>query len=130
MPETIPFNERGREAQILLAVVVPFIFGAIVGIVLGTSTAVYWILSAIAAIGAILAGLEHPDARSGALRGLVIGAIYGIGLLLAHAVAGTDAKVSLGGFPPLVIVIDAVVGALLAGLGGGLAGGRANRSSQ
>jgi hypothetical protein len=77
MPETIPFNERGREAQILLAVVVPFVFGAIAG----------------------------------------------IGLLLAHAVAGTDAKVSLGGFPPLVIVIDAVVGALLAGLGGGLAGG-------
>jgi hypothetical protein len=130
MPETIPFNERGREAQILLAVVVPFVFGAIVGIVLGASAAVYWILSAIAAIGAILAGLEHPDARSGALRGLVIGAVYGIGLLLAHAVAGTDAKVSLGGFPPLVIVIDAVVGALLAGLGGGLAGGRANRSSQ
>ena len=28
MPETIPFSERGREAQILLALVVPFIFGA------------------------------------------------------------------------------------------------------
>jgi hypothetical protein len=122
MPETIPFNQRGRELQILLAVVVPFVFGAIVGVVLGWSAGVYWVLSAIAALGAVLAGLEHPDARSGALRGLVIGAVYGVGVLLAHAVAGTDAKVSLGSFPPLVIVIDAVVGAALAALGGRFGG--------
>ncbi len=118
MPETVPFNERSRETQIVLAGVIPFVFGAIVGVVLGWSAGVYWILSAIAAIGAVLAGLEHPDARSGALRGLVIGAVYGVGLLLAHAVAGTHAKVSLGSFPPFVIVIDAVVGAILAALGG------------
>jgi hypothetical protein len=121
VPETIPFSERGREAQFVLAVIVPFVFGAVVGIVLGASVVVYWILSAVAAIGAVLAGLEHPDARSGALRGLFIGAVYGIGLLVAHAMAGTDAKVSLGGFPPLAIVIDAVAGALLAALGDGLA---------
>jgi hypothetical protein len=124
MPETIPFSERGREAQIVLAVVVPFVFGAIVGVVLGWSAGVYWVLSAIAALGAVLAGLEHPDARSGALRGVVIGAIYGIGVLLAHALAGTDAKVSLGSFPPLVIVIDAVVGSALAALGGRFGGTR------
>jgi hypothetical protein len=120
MPETVPFGERSREAQVVLAVVVPFVFGAIVGVVLGASAAVYWILSAVAALGAVVAGLEHPDARSGALRGLVIGAVYGIAVLLAHAVAGTDAKVSLGSFPPLLIVIDAVAGAALAALGGRL----------
>jgi hypothetical protein len=124
MPETIPFSDRGREAQILLAVVVPFVFGAIVGVVLGASAVAYWILSAIAAIGAVLAGLEHPDARSGALRGLLIGAVYGIGLLLAHAVAGTHAKASLGSVPLLVIVIDAIAGAILAALGGWLTGRR------
>ncbi len=124
MPKTIPFSQRGREAQVVLAVIVPFVFGAIVGVALGASAALYWILSVVAAVGAVLAGLEHPTARSGALRGLLIGAVYGVGLLLAHAIAGTDAKVSLGGFPPLVILIDAVVGALLAGLGAGLAGRR------
>jgi hypothetical protein len=124
VPQTVPFNERGREAQIVLAVVVPFVFGAVVGIVLGWSAGVYWVLSAIAAIGAVLAGLEHPDARSGALRGLVIGAVYGVAVLLAHAVTGADAKVSLGSFPPLVIVIDAVAGAILAALGGWLGGNR------
>src|ERR1700761_7754100 len=118
MPETIPFSQRSRETQILLAAVIPFVFGAIVGVVLGWSAGVYWVLSLLAAIGAVLGGLEHPDARSGALRGLAMGVFYGVGLLLAHAVAGTHAKVSLGSFPPLVIVIDAVVGGALAALGG------------
>ena len=117
MPETIPFSDRSREVQVLLAIVIPFVFGAIVGVVLGVSAPVYWILSLLAAIGAVLAGLEHPDARSAALRGLLMGIVYGVALLLAHAVAGTHAKVSLGSFPPFVIVIDAVVGAILSALG-------------
>jgi hypothetical protein len=118
LPRTIPFSERSRQAQILLAILVPFIFGAIVGVVLGASATVYWILSALAAGGAVLAGLEHPDPRSAAIRGLVIGAVYGIGVLLAHAVAGTHAEVSLGSFPPIVILIDAIAGAILAAIGG------------
>jgi hypothetical protein len=126
VPETIPFSDRSREVQALLALIIPFVFGAIVGVFLGVSAPVYWILSLLAAIGAFLAGLEHPDARSAALRGLVMGIVYGVALLLAHAVAGTHAKVSLGSFPPLVIVIDAVVGAILAALGG-LFGARRSR---
>lgn len=129
MPETIPFSDRSREVQVLLAVVIPFVFGAIVGVLLGVSAPVYWILSLLAAIGAVLAGLEHPDARSAALRGLVMGIAYGVALLLAHAVAGTHAKVSLGSFPPFVIVIDAVVGAILSALGG-LLGGRRSRTHE
>jgi hypothetical protein len=125
VPETIPFSDRSREVQALLALIIPFVFGAIVGVVLGISAPVYWILSLLAAIGAVLAGLEHPDARSAALRGLVMGIVYGVALLLAHAVAGTDAKVSLGSFPPFVIVIDAVAGAILAALGGLLGARRA-----
>jgi hypothetical protein len=124
VPETIPFSDRSREVQALIAVIIPFVFGAIVGVFLGVSAPVYWILSLLAAIGAVLAGLEHPDARSAALRGLVMGIVYGVALLLAHAVAGTHAKVSLGSFPPFVIVIDAVVGAILSALGGLLGGHR------
>jgi hypothetical protein len=129
MPETIPFSDRGREAQILLALVVPFIFGAIVGVVLGASATAYWILSAIAALGAVLAGLEHPDPRSAAIRGLVIGAVYGIGVLLAHAVAGTRAEVSLGSFPPIVILIDAIAGAILAAIGGLISRAKTGRTA-
>jgi len=118
------FSERSRPAQIALAGVVPFLFGAVLGVFLGISAGVYWGLSALAAIGGVLAGLEHPDARGGARRGLVAGGLFALGLLIAHTIAGTDAKVSLGGFPPLLIVIDAIIGALLGALGGRLSAAR------
>ncbi len=118
--EPVPFRDRTDSTQVILAIVVPFIFGAVVGVFLGVSAGVYWGFSALAAIGAVLAGREHDDARGGALRGLVGGALFGLGVLLAHAVAGTDAKVSLGSFPPLLIVIDAVIGAALSAFGGWL----------
>jgi hypothetical protein len=44
------------------------VFGAVVGIALGISAGLYWALSALAAIGAGLAGLEHEDWRGGARR--------------------------------------------------------------
>jgi hypothetical protein len=51
----------------------------------------------------------------------VAGFIYGVALLLVHAVAGTHAKVSLGSFPPLLAVITAIAGMLLSALGGRIA---------
>src|SRR5206468_3120856 len=70
--------------------------------------------------GGVLAGFEHRDGWGGADRGLVGGALFGLGLLIAHAIAGTHAKVSLGGFPPFLIVIDAIAGMFLGALGGRL----------
>lgn len=121
------FRDRPRPIQIVLGGFVPFAFGAAVGIVLGISAGAYWALSVLAGLGAVLAGLEHQDGWGGADRGLVGGALFGAGLLIAHAIAGTDAKVSLGGFPPLVIVIDAIFGMLLGALGGRLARGMRER---
>jgi hypothetical protein len=124
MQMPVLFRDRPQSVQITLGGVVPFAFGAVVGVVLGISAGGYWALSALAALGAVLAGLEHEDARSGAVRGLVGGALFGLGVLLAHAVAGTDAKVSLGSFPPFLIVIDAIAGMLLSTFGGRLASTR------
>jgi hypothetical protein len=112
------FRDRPRSIQILLGGVVPLAFGAVVGIALGISAGVYWGLSVLAGLGAILAGFEHQDGWGGADRGLVGGAIFGAGILIAHAIAGTHAKVSLGSFPPLLIAIDAIAGMLLGALGG------------
>jgi hypothetical protein len=120
MVSPTPLSERPPRARFALAVVVPFVFGAVVGVLVGVSAGAYWVLSALAALGGLLAGFEHPDWRGGAKRVALGGALYGLGLLLAHAAAGTDAKVSLGSFPPLLIVIDAVIGALLGALGGRL----------
>jgi hypothetical protein len=44
-------------------------------------------------VGGLLAGFEHRDGWGGARRGLMGGAIYGTALLVAHALAGTHAKV-------------------------------------
>jgi hypothetical protein len=115
------FRDRPRPVQIVLGGAVPLAFGAVVGIVLGVSVGVYWALAALAGLGAVLAGFEHQDGWGGADRGLVGGALFGLGVLVAHAIAGTHAKVSLGSFPPLLIVIDAIFGMLLGALGGWIA---------
>jgi hypothetical protein len=116
------FHERSRQVQIITAVIVPAVFGAVAGIVLGISAAGYWAIQAVALIGAVLAGLEHPNGREGARRGLVGGALYGTFLLVAHAIAGTDETVKLPKFAPILVVFTALFGVLGSGLGGRLRG--------
>jgi len=116
------FRERPRSAQVLLGLVIPAVFGAVAGILLGVSAAAYWAISLAAAVGGVSAGFEHGDGWDGADRGLVGGALYGTGLLIAHGIAGTDAQVSLPGFAPILVVFTAIIGMLLGALGGKLRG--------
>jgi hypothetical protein len=122
------FRDRSRPAQIALGGVVPAIVGAVAGILIGSSVTAYWIVAVVAGLGSILSGFEHLDGWGGADRGLVAGLIYGIALLVAHAIAGTEAKVSLGSFPPLLAVVTAIIGMLLAALGGRIARARRERA--
>jgi len=115
------FRDRSQPAQVLLGGVLPALFGAIAGVLVGVSAGAYWGFAALAAIGSVLSGFEHQDGWGGADRGLAAGAIYGIALLVAHAIAGTHAKVSLGSFPPLLAVVTAIIGMLLAACGGRIA---------
>ena len=121
MHRVVLFRDRSRPAQVVLGGVLPAIFGAIAGVLVGTSASAYWIFGAVAALGSVLGGLEHQDGWGGADRGVVSGLIYGIALLLAHTIAGTHAKVSLGSFPPLLAVVTAIGGMLLSALGGRIA---------
>ena len=121
MYEPVLFRDRPRPAQVALGGVVPAIFGAVAGVLIGVSSGGYWAWGALAAIGSIVGGFEHQDGWGGADRGLVAGAIYGVALLLAHVIIGTHAKVSLGSFPPLLAVVTAIAGMLLSALGGRIA---------
>jgi hypothetical protein len=121
MLEPTLLRDRPRPAQIVLGGVVPAIVGAVAGILLGVSAGAYWTIAILAGVGAFLAGFEHLDGWGGADRGLVGGAIYGTALLVAHAIAGTHATVSLGKFPPLLVVVTAIFGMLLGAAGGRLA---------
>jgi hypothetical protein len=121
------FRERPRSTQIILGLVVPTALGAVAGILLGISAGAYWVIGVIAFVGGILAGFEHADGWDGADRGLVGGTLYGTGLLLAHAIAGTDAKVELPGFAPILVVFTAIIGMLLGALGGRIRGSAMQR---
>ena len=116
------FHERSRSVQIITAVIVPAVFGAITGIVLGVSAAGYWAIQAVALVGAVLAGLEHTNGREGARRGLVGGTLFGTFLLVAHAVTGTDETVKLPDFAPILVVFTALFGVLGSALGGRIRG--------
>jgi asparagine N-glycosylation enzyme membrane subunit Stt3 len=115
------FRDRPRPVQIVLGGVIPAIAGAVAGVLIGVSSGAYWGYAAFIAIASVGAGFEHLDGWGGADRGLIAGAVYGVGLLLAHLIAGTHAKVSLGSFPPFLVVITAIAGMLLSALGGYLA---------
>jgi hypothetical protein len=114
-------RNRPRPVQIVLGGVIPAAIGALQGVLVGVSPVAYWIVAAIAAVGAVIAGFEHQDGWGGADRGVVSGAIYGTALLLVHAAVGTTAKVSLGSFPPLLAVVTAIIGMLLSAAGGRIA---------
>ena len=87
------------------------------GVLLGVSTIAYVAIGVLAAVGSFVAGFEHEDAWSGADRGFIAGAVYGIALLIAHGLAGTHAKLSLGSFPPFLVVVTALVGMFLTAAG-------------
>jgi hypothetical protein len=123
------FRDRPRPVQILIGGVVPAAIGALAGILLGVSSGAYWAIGALAAIGGFAAGFEHRDGWGGADRGFIGGAIYGTALLVAHAIVGTHAKVSLGGFPPLLAVLTAIIGMFLSAAGGRIARVQRERAS-
>ncbi|MGH2914823.1 MAG: hypothetical protein ACRDMX_07535 [Solirubrobacteraceae bacterium] len=118
------FAQRSRAAQVLIAIVIPGLIGALAGVLLGISSIAYAAIGLLAAIGAFLSGFEHAGAWSAADRGFVAGAGYGVGLLIAHGLAGTHATVALGSFPPALIIVTAIVGALLAAAGASGSGER------
>jgi hypothetical protein len=104
------------------------VIGAIAGVLIGASTGAYWAVAVLAAIGGFVAGFEHQDGWGGADRGLAGGVIYGTALLVAHAIAGTHAKVSLGSFPPLLAVVTGIIGMLIGAAGGRVARFQRERS--
>jgi hypothetical protein len=106
--------------QFVAALLVPAAFGAFVGVMLGVSAAAYWGLQGLAAIGGLLAGLEHRDAGDAADRGLLGGLVFGSFLLLAHAITGAEPKADLGEMPGLLVVFAGIFGALLGALGGAI----------
>jgi hypothetical protein len=111
-------SSRPVGMQILIANVVPLSFGAVCGVLLGVSGLAYIVLSILAIAGGYAAGLEHPNRREGALRGVLGGTQFGAMILLFHELEGSSAKADLPHPAILLLILTVGFGALLGYLGG------------
>ena len=111
-------ESHSPETQLILTLVVPSAFGAITGIFLGVSEAIYLLLSILGIAGGYLAGKEHIGAREGALRGFTGGILFGTFILAAHALTGLERQAHLPEPEILLVVITTVFGIGLGALGG------------
>jgi hypothetical protein len=123
------FADRSQSAQLLIGAIAPAALGGLAGVLVGVSVAAYWSVSLVAAVGAFMSGFEHRDGWEAADRGFLVGVIFGAVLVLVHYLVGTPAKVSLGSFAPLLVIVTAIAGALLAGAGGRVARARRERAA-
>jgi hypothetical protein len=114
--------DQPRSVQVLLAVVLPALYGALTGYFLGVSESTYLVLSILGVLGGIGAGYDHVGAAAGAKRGLVAGSIFGAAILIAHEIHGAEAKAHLPDPAILLVVITTLLGVAFAALGGWLRG--------
>jgi hypothetical protein len=112
--------EQPRILQVLLAIVLPAVYGAVTGYFLGVSEVTYLVLSVLGVLGGIGAGFDHIGAAAGAKRGLVAGLIFGGSILIAHEIHGADAEAHLPEPAILLVVITTGLGVAFAALGGWL----------
>jgi hypothetical protein len=117
----VPFAARSEGQKVVIGAVVPALVGALAGFLVGASAAGYWVVALLAGVGAFFGGFEHSDGWDAADRGFFGGVIYGTTLLLVHELIHNHAKVSLGSFPPFLVVVTALAGTLLSGAGGRIA---------
>lgn len=111
-------SSRPPAQQIVVANVVPAVYGLITGVLLGVSEPVYLVMSLLGILGGYVAGLEHLTAGDGATRGVVGGVLFGSFILLGHEMTGAEAKAELPEPAILLVAITTVAGSLLGTLGG------------
>ncbi|MGI8921626.1 MAG: hypothetical protein ACR2HD_08145 [Solirubrobacteraceae bacterium] len=112
---------RAPVAQVLLAVIVPAVYGALCGLAIDSSKGLYTILQILAVVGGIGAGvLDHENAGEAAWRGLISGAVFGSFILIAHRLDNAVPKASLPNPQVVLAVVTALGGCVLAALGSAL----------
>jgi hypothetical protein len=116
--ERLSFSDLPRAVQVQLAGIGPLLFGAVVGFMLSESDAGYWILTALSVVGGVAGGLDHVDLRAAAVRGLVAGSLFGMGIFAAHEISDAPALASVPSPLILLVVITALAGTVLGTLGG------------
>jgi hypothetical protein len=113
-------SERPAGEQIFIVLVLPALFGAVCGVLLGISAAVYTVLTLLGILGGIGAGYDHPTPAEGALRGVAGGALFGTFILLAHAITGEDAQAKLPEPHIVLPIATTLISVVLGAIGGAI----------
>ena len=111
------FQELPLAVRVQLAVLGPLLLGAVCGFCLHVSAGAWWGVNAAGVLGGLAGGLDYTSAADAARRGLLGGTLFGIGVVIADAVANGRAHAPLPSPTALIIVISAVIGTTLAVLG-------------
>jgi hypothetical protein len=112
--------DRRPGEQVFIVLVLPSLFGAICGVMLGINEALYTVLTLLGILGGVAAGYDHATPSEGALRGIAGGALFGTFILLAHAIAGTEAKAKLPEPHVLLPIATTLISIALGAIGGAL----------
>lgn len=113
----VSFQELPLAVRVQLAAIGPLLLGAVCGFCLHVSAGAWWGVNAAGAIGGLAGGLEHDSTTAAVRRGLLGGTLFGIGVVIADAVANGQAHAPLPSPTALIIAISATVGMLLGALG-------------
>src|SRR5512134_1223987 len=112
--------ERPFGQQVVVAIIVPVVFGIITGLALGINAVLYWALVGPLAIGGgFLGGMEHRGAEDGFVRGAMSGLLFGSFVLLGFEMLNTEPKTYLGDPRVGLVFATTFFGCILGALGGG-----------
>ena len=107
-------------AQLVIAVIVPALFGLLTGYILGVSEVGYLVLSLLGVLGGIGAGYDHAGADEGFVRGILGGLLFGVFILVGHSVFGQEAKAHIPQPHVVLVIITTVLGGIFGAIGGAL----------
>ena len=114
----VHFEELPPAVQVQLATGGALLFGLVCGFVLSEGETGWIVLNLIAGIGGFLAGFDHAGPKEGAIRGVIGGLLFGLGVVIADAVT-QEAPVAEVPHPiGLLLILTTVIGGALGALGG------------
>lgn len=117
--ERIPlFEDRPPAVQIVGGILVPVAFGLVTGFALSWHEVVYLVLvGPIAIAGGLLAGMEHPSADEGFVRGLIGGLVFSSFILLGLEISGDEPEAHLPEPRAVFVVFITLVSGALGAVG-------------
>jgi hypothetical protein len=110
-------SDRPDGQGLVVAMVLPVLFGVLTGWVLGVSEGGYLLLSLLGIGGGFFAGLEHDYPIDGLYRGMLGGLLFGSAILITNGLIDKEPKADLPDPETLVIAITGIAGMILGWLG-------------